>query len=114
MLQSRRVIDITNTLCNYLFLIFLFLFGIYASSLWTELDETFISYLVNINNIIGISVIVISLGLFICAIVLLIADKKLKVSLTVFSLLRIVFSAVILFAMDALTTLVSSGFEVKL
>ncbi len=114
MLQFRRVIEITNIICNYIFLVFLLLFGIYASSLWTDLDADFISYIINIDNIIGWTVTVLSCLIFLCAVVLLFADHSFKFGLFLFSLLRITFCVVIMFSIDALSSLVTTGFVVKI
>ena len=114
MLQFRRVVEITNTLCNYIFLVLLLFFGIYASSLWTDLDATFISFVVQLINIVGWTVFVISFLIFVCAFTMIFIDHKFKANLLIFSLLRIVFSVLIMFSIDALTSLVSSGFMVKI
>lgn len=114
MLQSRRVIDITNTICNYIFLVFLLLFSIYAVSLWRSLDANFIVYVVNITNTLGLTVSVLSIGLFLTSIVLLFIDHKLKVALFLTCLLRLIFSILIMVLMSTLSTLVANGFEVYL
>jgi hypothetical protein len=114
MLQSRRVIDITNTICNYIFLVFLLLFGIYASSFWKELDATFVSYVVDLTANIGITVSLISAGVMLVDIVLIFIDHKFKFGQFLACLLRILFSVLIMIFMYALCALVESGFEVRL
>ncbi len=114
MLQSRRVIDITNTICNYIFLVFLLLFGIYASSFWKELDSSFVAYIVNLTNTIGLTVCVISIGLLATSIILIFIDHKFKTGLFVSCLLRIIFSILVMVIMSTLSRLVASGFEVTL
>ena len=114
MLQSRRVIDITNTICNYIFLVFLLLFGIYASSFWKSLDASFVAYVVNLTNNIGLTVLVLSAGLLIIALILWIVDRHLKVGLLITCLLRILFSVLVMVVMSTLSTLVANGLEVRL
>lgn len=114
MLQFRRVVEITSSICNYIFLVLLLFFGIYASSLWTDIDADFISFVVQLINIVGWTVLVISFLIFLCSIIMIFVDRKFKVGLFIFSLLRILFSIIIMFSIDALTSLVSSGFVVKI
>ena len=114
MLQFRRVIEITNIICNYIFLVFLLLFGIYVSSLWTTLDEEFVAYVVQLDNIVGWTVIDISLALLLCAIILLFVDHTFKFGIIFFSLIRTFASAILMFAIDALVTVINSGLVVKI
>ena len=65
MLQRRRVFDLTNTIMNYVFMVFLLFAGIYLASFWFELKSEFLSGIVVCANVVAWTVTALSLMLVI-------------------------------------------------
>ena len=114
MLQKRRVFDLTNSIMNYLFCVFLLLCGIYFASYWFELKLSFLDYLVNTINIAAWLLSGVSVVLLVLALLLAIADKDLKLFSILWCLLRMVICVVLSVLVDLSLILTSGGVSVNL
>ena len=114
MLQRRRVFDLTNTIMNYLFLVFLLLCAIYLASFWLELKPDFLTYLVSCLNVAAwtisvLSVLMLGLALYIAAV-----DKDMKALVLIWCILRMALCIALSIMIDACSILVSEGVSVNL
>lgn len=114
MLQKRRVFDLTNSIMNYLFWVFLLLCGIYFASYWFELKLSFLDYLVNTINIAAWLLSGVSVVLLVLALLLAIADKDLKLFSILWCLLRMVICVVLSALVDMSLIMTSGGVSVNL
>ncbi|HAN42948.1 MAG TPA: hypothetical protein DCP98_05915 [Sphaerochaeta sp.] len=114
MLQKRRVFDLTNSIMNYLFWVFLLLCGIYFASYWFELKLSFLDYLVNTINIAAWLLSGVSVVLLVLALLLAIADKDLKLFSILWCLLRMVICVVLSVLVDLSLIMTSGGVSVNL
>ena len=114
MLQRRRVFDLTNTIMNYLFLVFLLLCGIYLVSFWYELKSDFLVYLVNVINVAAWTISSLALLMTGLAVFIAIADKDLKLLVLLWCILRLILCIAFSIIIDACSILVSEGVSVSL
>ena len=114
MLQKRRVFDLTNTIMNYLFLVFLLLCGIYLASFWFELRSDFLTSLVNCINVAAWTISALSVILVILALVIAVMDKDLKFWTLMWCILRMAVCIALSIIIDASSILVSEGVSVSL
>ncbi|MBR4121654.1 MAG: hypothetical protein IKT95_07885 [Spirochaetales bacterium] len=114
MLQRRRVFDLTNTIMNYLFLVFLLLCGIYLTSFWFELKTDFLTYLVGVINVAAWTISALALLMVGLAVFIAIADKDLKALVLLWCILRMVVCIALSIIIDACSILVSEGVSVSL
>ncbi len=114
MLQKRRVFDLTNTIMNYLFMVFLLLCGIYFASYWFELKSTFLTYLVNVANIAAWTMSGMSVILVVLALLLAIADKDVKIFSMLWCILRMVICIVLSIIIDTSLIITSGGIKLSL
>ena len=114
MLQRRRVFDLTNTIMNYLFLVFLLLCGIYLTSFWFELKSDFLTYLVSVINVAAWTISALALLMVCLAVYIAIADKDLKALVLLWCILRMVVCIALSIIIDACSILVSEGVSVSL
>ena len=114
MLQRRRVFDLTNTIMNYLFLVFLLLCGIYLTSFWFELKADFLTYLVGVINVAAWTISALALLMVGLAVFIAIADKDLKALVLLWCILRMVVCIALSIIIDACSILVSEGVSVSL
>ena len=114
MLQRRRVFDLTNTIMNYLFMVFLLLCAIYLVSFWFELKPDFLVYLVNVINVAAWTISILAVLMAGLAVFISIADKDLKLLVLLWCILRMVVCIALSIAIDACEILVSEGVSVSL
>ena len=114
MLQRRRVFDLTNTIMNYLFLVFLLLCGIYLASFWFELKSDFLAYLVGVINVAAWTISSLALLMVGLAVYIAVADKDLKALVLLWCILRMAVCIVMSVIIDACSILVSEGVSVNL
>ena len=114
MLQRRRVFDLTNTIMNYLFLVFLLLCGIYLTSFWFELKSDFLTYLVSVINVAAWTISALALLMVCLAVYIAIADKDLKFLVLLWCILRMAVCIALSIIIDACSILVSEGVSVSL
>ena len=114
MLQRRRVFDLTNTIMNYLFLVFLLLCGIYLASFWFELKSDFLIYLVNVINVGAWTISILAVLMAGLAVYISIADRDLKLLVLLWCILRMVVCIALSIVIDACSILVSEGVSVSL
>ena len=114
MLQRRRVFDLTNTIMNYLFLVFLLLCGIYLTSFWFELKSDFLTYLVSVINVAAWTISALALLMVCLAVYIAIADKDLKALVLLWCILRMAVCIALSIIIDACSILVSEGVSVSL
>ena len=114
MLQKRRVFDLTNTIMNYLFMVFLLLCGIYFASYWFELKLDFLDYLVNAANIAAWTMSVLSIVLVVLALILAIADKDLKLFTLIWCIVRMIICIVLSIIVDTSLIITSGGVSLSL
>lgn len=111
MLQRRRVFDLTNTIMNYLFLVFLLLCGIYLVSFWFELKSGFLVYLVNVINVSAWTISTLALLMTGLAVFIAIKDKDLKILVLIWCLVRMMICIALSIVIDVCSILVSEGFS---
>ena len=114
MLQRRRVFDLTNTIMNYLFLVFLLLCGIYLTSFWFELKSDFLTYLVSVINVAAWTISALALLMVCLAVYIAIADKDLKALVLLWCILRMAVCIALSIIIDACSILISEGVSVSL
>ena len=114
MLQRRRVFDLTNTIMNYLCLVFLLLCGIYLTSFWFELKSDFLTYLVSVINVAAWTISALALLMVCLAVYIAIADKDLKALVLLWCILRMAVCIALSIIIDACSILVSEGVSVSL
>lgn len=114
MLQRRRVFDLTNTIMNYLFLVFLLLCAIYLASFWFELKPDFLIYLVNVINVGAWTISILAVLMAGLAVYISIADRDLKLLVLLWCILRMVVCIAFSIVIDACSILVSEGVSVSL
>ena len=114
MLQRRRVFDLTNTIMNYLFLVFLLLCGIYLASFWFELKSEFLAYLVGVINVAAWTISSLALLMVCLAVYIAVADKDLKALVLLWCILRMAVCIALSIVIDACSILVSEGVSVSL
>ena len=114
MLQRRRVFDLTNTIMNYLFLVFLLLCAIYLASFWFELKADFLVYLVGVINVAAWTISILAVLMAGLAVYISIADKDLKLLVLLWCILRMVACIALSIVIDACSILVSEGVSVSL
>ena len=114
MLQRRRVFDLTNTIMNYLFLVFLLLCGIYLASFWFELKSEFLAYLVGVINVAAWTISSLALLMVGLAVYIAVADKDLKALVLLWCILRMAVCIALSIVIDACSILVSEGVSVSL
>lgn len=114
MLQRRRVFDLTNTIMNYLFLVFLLLCGIYLASFWFELKSEFLTYLVGVINVAAWTISSLALLMVCLAVYIAVADKDLKALVLLWCILRMAVCIALSIVIDACSILVSEGVSVSL
>ncbi|MBQ5364678.1 MAG: hypothetical protein IIU49_01280 [Spirochaetales bacterium] len=114
MLERRRVFDLTNTIMNYVFLVFLLLAGIYFVSFWFELRNDFINTIVSCVNVVAWTVTAISVMLVTVALVIAFADHEINVWTLVWCIVRMVICIAVSIVIDACAVLVSEGVKVTL
>ena len=113
-LERRRVFDLTNTIMNYLFLVFLLLAGIYFVSFWFELKSDFISVMVSCVNVVAWTVTAISVMLVIVALVIAFMDHEIKIWTLLWCLVRMAVCIAVSILVDVCAVLVSEGVKVTL
>lgn len=114
MLQRRRVFDLTNTIMNYLFLVFLLLCGIYLVSFWFELKSGFLIYLVNVINVAAWTISTLALLMTALGVFIAIKDKALKALVLIWCIVRMIICIALSIVIDACSILVSEGVSVSL
>lgn len=114
MLQRRRVFDLTNTIMNYLFLVFLLLCAIYLASFWFELKPDFLIYLVNVINVGAWTISILAVLMAGLAVYISIVDRDLKLLVLLWCILRMVVCIALSIVIDACSILVSEGVSVSL
>ena len=114
MLQRRRVFDLTNTIMNYLFLVFLLLCGIYLVSFWFELKSGFLIFLVNVINVAAWTISTLALLMTGLAVFIAVKDRDLKALALIWCLVRMVICIALSIIIDACSILVSEGVSVSL
>ena len=114
MLGRRRVFDLTNTIMNYLFLVFLLLAAIYFVSFWLELKNGFISMVVTWTNVVAWTVTAISVLIVHIALVITVLDHELKLGTLIWSLARMAVCIALSVVIDVCSVLVSEGVKVSL
>ena len=114
MLQRRRVFDLTNTIMNYLFLVFLLLCAIYLASFWFELKSGFLEFLVGWINLAAWTISLLALLLTGLAVWIAVADRNLKLLVLLWCILRMAICIALAVAIDACSILVSEGVSVSL
>ncbi len=114
MLQKRRVFDLTNTITNYLFMVFLLLCGMFFASYWFELRLAFVDYLAGILNSAAWILSGISIVLLVLALVLCISNRDMKIMAIVWCLLRMVICVALSALVDVSLILTSGGVNLSL
>ena len=114
MLQRRRVFDLTNTIMNYLFLVFLLLCAIYLASFWFELKADFLEYLVSCINVAAWTISVLTLLMVGLAVYIAAVDKDMKALVLLWCIVRMAACIAISIIIDACSILVSEGVSVSL
>lgn len=114
MLQKRRVFDLTNTIMNYLFLVFLLLCGIYMVSFWVELTPEFLRTLVTCINVAAWTISGLSVIMVLLALVIAILDRDLKGWTLLWCIVRMAVCIALSIIIDAGSILVSEGVSVTL
>lgn len=113
MLGRRRVFDLTNTMMNYLFLVFLLLAAIYFVSFWFELKNGFIDMVVTWTNVVAWTVTAISVLIVVIALVITVLDHELKLGTLIWSLVRMAICIALSVVIDVCSVLVSEGVKVS-
>ena len=114
MLQKRRVFDLTNTIMNYVFMVFLLFAGIYLASFWFELKSDFISSIVVCANVVAWTVTALSVMLVLIALFIAVADYEFKWGTIIWSICRMVVCIIVSIIIDVSSILVSEGVTVSL
>ncbi len=114
MLQKRRVFDLTNTIMNYLFMVFLLLCGIYFASYWFELKMDFLDELVTAANIFAWTISGLSVIMVVLALALAIADKDLKLFTLIWCIVRMLLCIVLSVLIDVSLILTEGGVSLSL
>ena len=114
MLQRRRVFDFTNTIMNYVFMVFLLFAGIYLTSFWLELKSQFLNSIVVCANVVAWTVTALSLMLFLISLFIAIADHEIKWGTIIWCLVRMVVCIVLSIIIDVSSILVNEGVSVSL
>ena len=114
MLQKRRVFDLTNTIMNYLFLVFLLLCGIYMVSFWIELTPAFLQTLITCINVAAWTISGLSVILILLALVIAVLDRDLKGWTLLWCIVRMALCIALSIIIDAGSILVSEGVSVTL
>lgn len=114
MLHNRRVFDLTNTILNYLFLVFLLLCGIYFMSFWMELKPEFLSAMVSVVNvaawvITGVCIIMVILALWIAFV-----DRDIQIGTVLWCIARMALSILLTVFVDLCSILVSGEISAAL
>ena len=114
MLQRRRVFDLTNTIMNYVFMVFLLFAGIYLLSFWFELKSEFISGIVVCVNVVAWTVTALSVMLVLIALFIAIEDHELKMGTIIWCIVRMLICIALSIVIDVSSILVSEGVSVSL
>ena len=114
MLQTRRVFDLTNTIVNYLFMIFIFLCGVYFISFWLELKSAFLYTMVNILNVLAWVVTIISVLMAVLALWISFSDRSFQVGKLVWCVCRMAICILLAVFIDICSILVSGEIGVNL
>ena len=114
MLQRRRVFDLTNTIMNYLFLVFLLLCAFYLASFWFELKADFLEYLVSCINVAAWTISALALLMVGLAVYIAAADKDMKALVLLWCIVRMAVCIALSIIIDACSILVSEGVSVSL
>ena len=114
MLERRRVFDLTNTIINYLFMVFLLLAAIYFVSFWFKLKGGFIDMVISWVNVVAWTVTAISVLVVLIALVITVLDHELKLGTLVWSLVRMAVCIALSVVIDVCSVLVAEGVKVSL
>ena len=114
MLQTRRVFDLTNTIVNYLFMIFILLCCVYFISFWLELKSAFLYTMVNILNVLAWCVTIISVMMTALALWISISDHSFQAGKLIWSICRMAICILLVIFIDVCSILVSGEISVNL
>ena len=114
MLQKQRVFGITNSVMNYLFLVFILLAGMFFVSYWFELESGFLDYLVKVVNVFGWIMSVLSVIMVVLALVIAFTDKTFKGLTLLWTIVRMVVCVVVSVIIDVSDIVVSGNLVISL
>lgn len=114
MLQTRRVFDLTNTIVNYLFMIFILLCCVYFISFWLELKSAFLQTMVNVVNVLAWCVTVLSVIMAVLALWISVSDKRFQVGKLIWCVCRMAICIILVIFIDVCSILVSGALSVNL
>ena len=114
MIQSRRVFSLTNSIVNYLFLVFLLLCGVYFISFWMELRQSFLDTVLNIVNVSAWIVTGLSLILAGISVWISVSDKEFQTGKLVWSIARMAICIILAVFVDVCAILVAGNVSVNL
>ena len=114
MLQKQRVFGITNSVMNYLFLVFILLAGMFFVSYWFELESGFLDYLVKVVNVFGWIMSVLSVTMVVLALVIAFTDKTFKGLTLLWTIVRMVVCVAVSVIIDVSDIVVSGNLVISL
>ena len=114
MLQTRRVFDLTNTIVNCLFSVFILLCGVYFISFWLELKMAFLQSMVNFVNVLAWCVTILSVIMGILALWISFTDKGLQLGKLLWCIGRMIICIILVLFIDVCSILVSGKINVNL
>ncbi|MFC2822461.1 MAG: hypothetical protein ACFN3H_06815 [Spirochaetales bacterium] len=114
MLQKRRIFDFTNTVMNFLFMVFVLLSGIYFFSFWYELQTGFLFFLVTAINVLCWTVSGVTVLLLILALLLAVYDGDCRIGALIWCVVRMAACIAVSIIIGTVSIVTSGGIKVSL
>lgn len=114
MLGKRRVFDLTNTITDYLFSLFILLSALFASSQWIPMKREFTGFIASVLVSLGLVITALCLAMVLLAIALAVQEKGFRAWPLVWCIVRMAVSMTFSLLVNALTVTMSGGLHLSL